>query len=58
MVGQGYGMTESSPVTHAIPRDPARNRPGTVGPPIPGAGCRIVDPESGEEVGEGERGEV
>jgi acyl-CoA synthetase (AMP-forming)/AMP-acid ligase II len=58
MVAQGYGMTETSPVTHTIPMDPERNRVGTVGPPLRGTECRLVDPESGEDVGPGERGEV
>jgi acyl-CoA synthetase (AMP-forming)/AMP-acid ligase II len=58
MVAQGYGMTETSPVTHTIPMDPERNRIGTVGPPLRGTECRLVDPESGEGVGPGERGEV
>ncbi len=58
MVAQGYGMTETSPATHTIPLDPERNRVGTVGPPLRGTECRLVDPESGEDVGPGERGEV
>ena len=32
-VVQGYGMTETSPVTHTTP--PAANRPGSIGPAIP-----------------------
>ena len=43
------------------PRDPARpalNRPGTIGPPLPSTECRLVDPESGEDVEPGERGEL
>ena len=58
MVAQGYGMTETSPVTHTIPMDPSANRVGTVGPPLRGTECKLVDPESGEEAGAGERGEV
>jgi len=58
MVAQGYGMTETSPVTHTIPIDPERNRVGTVGPPLRATECKLVDPESGEAVGPGERGEV
>lgn len=58
MVAQGYGMTETSPVTHTIPMDPQRNRVGTVGPPLRGTECRLVDPESGKDAGPGERGEV
>jgi acyl-CoA synthetase (AMP-forming)/AMP-acid ligase II len=53
---QGYGLTETSPVTHCAPE--AANKPGSIGPPIPNTECRIVDPESGEDVGEGERGEL
>jgi acyl-CoA synthetase (AMP-forming)/AMP-acid ligase II len=58
LVVQGYGLTETSPVTHATPADPARNRPGSIGPPIPNTECKVVDPETGNELGPNERGEV
>jgi len=41
---EGYGMTETAPVTHANPLD-GRSRRGTVGLPLPGTRCRLVDPE-------------
>ena len=53
---QGYGMTETSPVTHVI--RPEHNKPGSIGPSIPSTECRLVDPETGDDVGEGERGEL
>jgi acyl-CoA synthetase (AMP-forming)/AMP-acid ligase II len=55
---QGYGLTETSPVTHTIPADPQRNKPGSIGPPLAGTECRLVDPETGGDVAEGERGEL
>jgi acyl-CoA synthetase (AMP-forming)/AMP-acid ligase II len=58
LVKQGYGLTESSPVTHLAPRDPDRIRRGTVGPPVPDTECRVVDVETGEELGPGQEGEV
>src|SRR3954464_15674942 len=57
-VVQGYGMTESSPVTHVTPLDPARHRVGSIGPPVPHPECRIVAVASGDELGAGEEGEV
>jgi acyl-CoA synthetase (AMP-forming)/AMP-acid ligase II len=54
---QGYGLTETSPVTHVI-RPEGENKPGSIGPPLPATECRIVDPESGEDVAENERGEL
>ena len=54
---QGYGLTETSPVTHVI-RPHGENRPGTIGQPLPGTECRVVDPETGADVPEGERGEL
>jgi acyl-CoA synthetase (AMP-forming)/AMP-acid ligase II len=56
-VVQGYGLTETSPVTHVI-RAEGENRPGTIGRPLADTECRIVDPESGDEVPDGERGEL
>jgi acyl-CoA synthetase (AMP-forming)/AMP-acid ligase II len=54
---QGYGLTETSPVTHVI-RPTGENKAGSIGPPLANTECRIVDPDSGEDVAEGERGEL
>ena len=55
-IRQGYGMTEASPATHLTPSDAAR--PGWIGPLLPATECRLVDPETGLDVGPGGRGEV
>ena len=49
---QGYGLTETSPVTHVI-RPHGENRPGSIGPALAGTECRLVDPETGEDVDRG-----
>jgi len=56
-VVQGYGLTETSPVTHAMP-DEMPNKPGSIGPPIPNTECMVVDVSSGDEVDPGNLGEV
>jgi acyl-CoA synthetase (AMP-forming)/AMP-acid ligase II len=58
LVVQGYGLTETSPVTHATPDDPARNKPGSIGPPLPNTECKVVDPVGGTDLGPNEQGEV
>jgi acyl-CoA synthetase (AMP-forming)/AMP-acid ligase II len=40
---QTYGLTEASPVVTANP--PGDNRPGTIGPALPGIALRVVDDE-------------
>jgi len=55
-VVQGYGMTELSPVTHATP--PGDYRAGTSGVTVSNTKIRIVDPDTGEDLGVGERGEL
>ncbi len=55
-VAQGYGMTELSPVSHCTP--PGDFRPGTSGVTVSNTEIRIVDPDSGEDRGVGETGEL
>jgi acyl-CoA synthetase (AMP-forming)/AMP-acid ligase II len=58
VVSQGYGMTETSPVTHISPAEPDRVRAGTVGLTAPNTETRIVDVSTGDDVGPGETGEI
>jgi acyl-CoA synthetase (AMP-forming)/AMP-acid ligase II len=54
---QGWGLTE----TAAIATSPDRERPvaaGSVGRPMPNTELRVVDPDSGADLGPGERGEL
>ena len=57
-VRQGYGMTETSPVTHSSPAPPRTIKFGSVGVPAPNTECKIIDLENGEPLGPNERGEV
>lgn len=57
-IRQGYGMTETSPVTHSSPADPAKMKHGSVGPPAPNTECKLVDPATGEELGANQEGEL
>lgn len=58
---EGYGLTESSPVTHCNPLDRSMKtvRVGSIGLPWPDTDAKIVDIETGEkELKPGEVGEV
>lgn len=57
-LNQGYGLSETSPVTHSTPQL-ARRKPGTIGLPLPDTDIKIVDVETGtrEQPG-GEAGEL
>jgi len=46
---EGYGLTEASPVTHVNPLE-GRRKIGTVGFAFPNTDCKIMDPESFEEI--------
>jgi len=57
-IRQGYGMTETSPVTHSSPAPPFNIKFGSVGVCAPSTECRIVSLETGEDLPPMERGEV
>ena len=53
---KGTGMTEMTcATTYSLPW---RNPPGSVGSPLVKTNCKVVDPDSGEELTYGEEGEV
>jgi fatty-acyl-CoA synthase len=53
-----YGQTEASPATTmSHTTDSLETRVNTVGSPIFGVECKIVDPETGEELGDDQDGE-
>ena len=55
---EGYGLTETSPSTHANPTT-GPGRPGSIGLPLPGTLCKVVSQEdSSREVPVGEPGEL
>jgi len=59
VVGQGYGLTETSPVTHTAPNQRRGQHPhDSIGPSLPNTEIRIVDPASGRALGPNAPGEV
>lgn len=57
-VVEGYGLSETSPITHGNPVD-GRRRVGSFGLPYPDTDCRVVDlDDPTKEVAPGEPGEL
>ena len=57
-VVQGYGMTETSPVTHATLVGGDRISGASIGPPVPNTEVKVVDVASHAELGSNEEGEI
>lgn len=56
---EGFGLTETSPVTHINPFSGAARKVGSVGVPVPDTCCRIVSTEDGvTDVPVGAQGEL
>jgi acyl-CoA synthetase (AMP-forming)/AMP-acid ligase II len=56
---QGYGMTEATAgIAISSMVEPERNGPGQVGILMPGTEARVIEPESGEDLGADATGEI
>ena len=59
IIAEGFGMTESSPVTHVNPFDGGPRKPGSIGVPVCNTEARIVDLVDGvTDMPVGETGEL
>lgn len=57
-VVQGYGLTETSPTTHAVRAGGDRISAASIGPPLPNTEVKILDVASHAELGPNEEGEI
>ncbi len=56
-IAEGYGLTETSPVTHSNPL--TKRKPGSIGVPLPDTDAKIVDLENGvSQMPNGQEGEL
>ncbi len=56
---EGYGLSETAPMTHSNPTSKQDRKFGSVGFPVPGTDVKIVDVETGtKELPPGEDGEI
>ena len=58
IIRQGYGLTETSPVTHSTLLSVGMNYPASIGVPIQNQSVKIVDLSTGQSLGPQEEGEV
>ena len=57
-VVQGYGLTETAPVTHATRMGGDRLRVAGIGPVVPNTESKVVDVATGAELGPKQEGEI
>jgi long-chain acyl-CoA synthetase len=58
-VVEGYGLTETSPVTHCNPLTSGGKRAGSIGFPVPDTDVKIFDSSDGDkELPQGDEGEI
>ncbi len=58
LIGQGYGLTETSPALSAHPAEESKIRHGSVGQLLPNTEAKVVDLVTGEDLGRNQTGEL
>jgi acyl-CoA synthetase (AMP-forming)/AMP-acid ligase II len=57
-LSQGYGLTETSPVSHIVPDSVLEVVPGSVGSTVANTECKIVDAATEQELDRNQDGEI
>jgi acyl-CoA synthetase (AMP-forming)/AMP-acid ligase II len=57
-LSQGYGLTETSPVSHIVPDGVVEVTPGSVGSAVSNTECKIVDVATEQELDRNQDGEI
>ena len=57
-MSQGYGLTETSPVSHIVPDSVVEVVPGSVGSTVANTECKIADVATEQELGRNQDGEI
>ena len=58
LIRQGFGLTESSPITHLLPKSLGMEFPASIGSCVRSVKVQIVEPESGEVLPANKEGEM
>jgi len=58
IIQQVYGLTETSPFTHANPLETASSKLASVGVCVPNMECKVTDVATGAEAGPNQEGEI
>lgn len=58
VVRQGYGLTETSPVSHMMPISLGMQKPSSIGPTLPNQLAKVVDIDTGGALGPNREGEI
>ncbi|MFN8453373.1 MAG: AMP-binding protein, partial [Anaerolineae bacterium] len=58
VIKQGYGLSETSPVTHINPDNPAKIKQGSIGPCISNTEGKVIDYNTDAELGPNQEGEI
>ena len=58
VIRQGYGLTETSPVTHVVPSSISKLKPQSIGVPLKSVEVKVIDPETETTLGADEQGEL
>lgn len=55
---EGYGMTETSGMSHVLLEEHKNTKINSIGPPVSNTSCKVIDLETGIALGPNQNGEI